>query len=103
MLIRKKKAAILDEVLQTSAVLALSKELITAGQDSPQCDKCDSKMVQKTEREIKRRDETNEGEIKRREKKKKKSQNVVRQKETKGAQWRPLWQNFPECSLIAGD
>lgn len=62
----------MDEVLQTSAVLALSKELITAGQDSPQCDKCDSKMVQKTQREIKRRDETNEGEIKRRDRKKKK-------------------------------
>lgn len=92
----------MDEVLQTSAVLALSKELITAGQDSAQCDKCDSKMVQKTQREIKRRDETNEGEIKRRDRKKK-SQNVVRQKETQGAQWRPLWHNFPECSLIAGD
>lgn len=61
----------MDEVLQTSAVLALSKELITAGQDSPQCDKCDSKMVQKTQREIKHRDETNEGEIKRRDRKKK--------------------------------
>lgn len=91
----------MDEVLQTSAVLALSKELITAGQDSPQCDKCDSKMVQKTQREIKHRDETNEGEIKRRDRKN--SQNVVRQKETQGAQWRPLWHDFPECSLIAGD
>lgn len=33
---------------------------------------------------------------------KKESQNVVRQKETRATPWRPLWHDFPECSLIAG-
>lgn len=55
----------MDRVPQTSAILAPSKELITVRSGhNPQRDKCDSKMVEKIQGEIKRRNETNEGEKK---------------------------------------
>lgn len=55
----------MDRVPQTSAILAPSKELITVrSRHNPQRDKCDSKMVEKIQGEIKRRNETNEGEKK---------------------------------------
>lgn len=80
----------MDQVPQTSAILALSKELITVRSGlNPQRDKCDSKMAEKIQGEIKQRNET-------------KAKSVVRQKETQAPPWRPLWHNFPECSLIAG-
>lgn len=59
---------------QTSAGLALSKELITVrSRHNPQRDKCDSKMVEKIQGEIKRRNETNEGGNKKEEAEKKKA------------------------------
>lgn len=52
----------MDRVPQTSAILALGKELITVrSSHNPQRDKCDSKMAEKIQGEIKHRNETNEG------------------------------------------
>lgn len=62
----------MDWVPQTRAILASSKELITVrSRRNPQRDKWDSKMVEKTQGKIKHRNETNDGEIKKKRQEKK--------------------------------
>lgn len=52
----------MDPVPQTSAILALRKELITVrSRHNPQRDKCDSGMVEKRQGKIKHGNKTNEG------------------------------------------